>query len=158
MKPIRTILVPLDFDASSAAALNEALRLAKQLGSRIVLIHVVPFALSDVDEDLFYATPNTSARNRTNAYKKMTDLIASLSEWGLDIVAEQREGIAWDEIVGAAARLEADLIVIGARPRTGLQRGLMGSVAERVVRASPVPVLTVRANAAQEERREFAAR
>lgn len=55
-----------------------------------------------------------------------------------------RRGRPWEEILAAAADVEADLIVIGTHGRRGLSRALLGSVAEKVVRVSPVPVMTVR--------------
>jgi nucleotide-binding universal stress UspA family protein len=156
MDVIRTILVPVDFDSSSGAALEHAVRLARALGAKIKLLHVVPFALSDVSDELFYAQPNASIRNRTNALKRLGDIAEKYRD--IPITSEIREGIAWDEIVGAAQQEEADLIIVGTHGRHGVVRGLLGSVAERVVRASPVPVMTVRASIAPEERTEFASR
>jgi nucleotide-binding universal stress UspA family protein len=157
MDAIRTILVPVDFDSSSDAALEQAVRLARAFGARIKLLHVLAFALSDVDSELFYAGPNTSVRLRTGALKGLAD-IAERYRDQVVIEHEIREGIAWDEIVGAATQLDADLIVMGTHGRKGGFRGLLGSVAERVVRASSVPVMTVRATVSPTERREFASR
>jgi nucleotide-binding universal stress UspA family protein len=148
MKPIRTILVPVGFDPVSEAALDEAVGLAKQLGARVVLFHVVPFALSDVPEGLFYRAPNTSHRQRTEGRGKLANMLESRKGSGVEMRAEMGEGIAWDAILGAIRQHEADLVVLGTRGRNGLPRGIMGSVAERVVRTSPVPVMTVRANPA----------
>ena len=157
MDAIRTILVPVDFDSSSEAALEQAVRLARAFGARIKLLHVLPFSLSDVSAELFYAGPNTSVRLRTAALKNLGDL-GDRFRRNVTIDHEIREGIAWDEIVGAATQLEADLIVMGTHGRRGGLRGLLGSVAERVVRVSSVPVMTVRASVASPERREFASR
>jgi nucleotide-binding universal stress UspA family protein len=155
MAPIRTILVPVDFDAPSEAALEQAVRLARALGAKIKLLHVLRFALTDVDE-VFYKSPNASVRRRTSALKRLADITERFSR-DVPIESELREGIAWDEIVGAATQLEADLIVMGMRPRHGVARGFRGSVAERVIRAARVPVMTVHASSA-EGRKEFATR
>jgi nucleotide-binding universal stress UspA family protein len=148
MDPIRTILVPVDFDAASEAAVQRAVGLAQKLGSRVVLLHVVPFSLTDVPEEFFYTSPNASQRNRADRGTKLSALRQSLAGSGVDIVTDMGEGIAWDAILGAAQRHEADLIVMGAHGGSRLSRGLLGSVAERVVRTAPIPVMTVRAKAA----------
>jgi nucleotide-binding universal stress UspA family protein len=157
MDAIKTILVPVDFDAPSEAALEQAVRLARALRAKIKILHVLPFSLTDVSEELFYASPNASVRRRTAALKALGQIV---ERHGKDVTIEPeiREGITWDEIVGAATQNEADLVVIGTHGRKGVARGLLGSVAERVVRASPVPVMSVRANLSPTERTEFAAR
>jgi nucleotide-binding universal stress UspA family protein len=148
MKPIRTILVAVDFDDASEAALDEAIGLAKSLGARIVAFHSVPFSLNDVPEEIFYRSPNASHRQRTDGRSKLGNLLESRRSSGVDMRAEMGEGIAWDAILGAARKFDADLVVLGTHGRKGLPRGILGSVAERVVRTSPVPVLTVHANVA----------
>ncbi len=158
MNPIRTILVPVDFRPSSEAALDEAVRYAHALGAEITLLHVQPFALSDVPEELFYPSANTSVRMRTSTLKRLSNLAESRRSAGVPIQVELREGIAWDEIIGAADRLNADLIVIGAHEDTGLTRRLLGNVADRVARTARVPVMTVRASVARERRTEYASR
>ena len=151
METINTILVPVDLDAPSHAALDAALPLAKTLNSRIVLLHVVPFDLSNVPDDLFYSSPNVAVRTRTRWMEALAELAESRKSFGVPIHNELRQGIVWDEIVGLARHLPAQLIVIGTHGRRGLPRGLMGSVAERVVRVSPVPVMSVRAKHPDDE-------
>jgi nucleotide-binding universal stress UspA family protein len=157
MSSLKTILVPTDFDDPTEAPLKQALRLAKARGARIKR-HVLPFALTDVADDLFYASPNAAVRRRTSALKRLADIAGEHEGDGVPIEVELREGIAWDEIVGAARQLEADLVVIGTRGKGAVARGLLGSVAERVVRASTVPVMTVRASISHDERGEFGVR
>jgi nucleotide-binding universal stress UspA family protein len=157
MDPIRKILVPVDFDPPSEAALQQAVRFARAVGAKIKLLHVLPFALSNVSEGLFYEAPNTSGRMRAAAAEKLAELA---ERFGAQVPIETDivEGIAWDEIVGAAKNFEADMIVLGTHGRQGVARGLLGSVAERVVRSASVPVMTVRADVAHEPRSEFAPR
>ena len=66
---------------------------------------------------------------------------------GLDVRAEVCSGVPHREIVARARALRADLIVMGTQGRGGLERSLLGSVADRVVRTAPCPVLTVRGRA-----------
>jgi nucleotide-binding universal stress UspA family protein len=144
MEPIKTILVPVDFDGPSEAALDTAIRFAKNLGSKIVLLHVEPFKLADVPAGVFYEGHNASSRARSNALAELSRLEQSKASSGIAITSEVREGIAWDEILGAARRLSADMIVMGTHGRKGLSRGILGSVAEHVVRGAHVPVMTIR--------------
>ncbi len=145
MEPIKTILVPVDFDQPSEAALDTAIRFAKNLGATITLLHVEPFNLTDVPEGVFFEGPNASTRARSDARAELSRLVQSKAESGITITSELREGIAWDEILGAARRLGADLIVMGTHGRKGLSRGLLGGVAEQVLRSAHVPVMTIRA-------------
>ena len=59
-----------------------------------------------------------------------------------------RAGVPWEEVIGAASQVKADLIIMGTHGRRGLDRALLGSVAEKVVRMSTIPVLTVHAKSA----------
>ena len=145
MEPIKTILVPVDFDAPSEAALDTAIRFAKNLGAKITLLHVEPFRLGDVPEGVFYEGPNASSRARATALVELGKLAERKATSGVAIGVELREGIAYDEILGAARQLNAELIVMGTHGRSGIARGLLGSVAEHVLRGSTVPVMTVRA-------------
>ena len=69
---------------------------------------------------------------------------AALAGDGVTARAVVKVGVAWEEIVRLAAEEHADMIVMGTQGRTGLDRLLLGSVAERVIRQAPCPVLTVR--------------
>src|SRR5512140_1446560 len=143
MEPIKTILVPVDFDRPSEAALDTAVRFAKNLGAKITLLHVEAFKLADVPQELFYEGQNASSRARTTALTELTRMAESKKNSGVAISTEMREGIVWDEILGAARHFKAELIVMGTHGRKGLTRGLLGSVAEHVLRGAHVPVMTV---------------
>ena len=146
MEPIKRILVPVDFDHFSGAALDTAIRFAKNLQARITLLHVEPYRLGDVPKELFYDGPNPSSRARTTARDALARLAEGKASSGVPIDTELREGIVWDEILGAARHLGAELIVMGTHGRSGIARGLLGSVAEHVVRGAHIPVMTVRAD------------
>jgi universal stress protein A len=76
--------------------------------------------------------------------QSLAELIAKLNLGRLNPTAEVRLGDAGEEIVAAAADLQADILVLGTHGRTGLKHLLLGSVAESVMRHAPCPVLTVR--------------
>jgi nucleotide-binding universal stress UspA family protein len=65
---------------------------------------------------------------------------------GVELSFVLRQGAAWSEIQAVAKEIKADLVVIGSHGRRGLSRALLGSVAEKVVRTAPCPVLTVRSS------------
>ena len=76
--------------------------------------------------------------------EKLDSLVKGIAKPGVEISAGIAEGVPYIEIVRGAKALHADLLVIGTHGRTGLAHMMLGSVAERVVRTSDVPVLTVR--------------
>ena len=76
--------------------------------------------------------------------KTLGEWTATAAAAGLSARWVLRTGVPYKEIVGAAARERADLIVIGTHGRSGLDRALLGSVADRVIRLAPCPVVTVR--------------
>ena len=119
--------------------------MATRLGAELVLVHVL------VETPLYSEGPFTmkQARGVFDAARKWAE--KTLGEWtataaaaGISARWVLRTGVPYKEIVGAAARERADLIVIGTHGRGGLDRALLGSVADRVIRLAPCPVVTVR--------------
>jgi nucleotide-binding universal stress UspA family protein len=141
---VKRILCPTDFSESAASAEQQAVELARALGAEIVLVHVAS------ESPLFRETLGTpKVRAVFEAQRKWaTDTLAeratAVAARGVSARSLVRGGVAWQEIVRVAAEERADLIVMGTQGRTGLDRLLLGSVAERVVRQAPCPVLTVR--------------
>lgn len=139
------ILVPTDFSAGSERAWAVARKLAGRLGAELILFHVV------VEAPLFSEGPftMTHARNVFSAARAWAD--TTLGEWtaaataaGLRARSIVGTGAPHKEIIATAALEHADLIVMGTLGRSGLDRALLGSVAERVIRLAPCPVLAVR--------------
>ena len=143
MFQVRKILVATDFSACAAAALDHAVDLATTLKADILLVHVLTSPAS------YFALPSLVPMPHEWLQSLRKEALDRLDEQsrrvrGPAIRTELREGPTDEAIVAAAAAAKADLIVMGTHGRTGLQHALLGSVAERVVRRSPVPVLTVR--------------
>lgn len=145
MKQFTKILTAIDFSESSEYAFDYALTLATQFNAELTIIHVIN---EPVDLRGFYV-PHISFEQlekeiEESAVKMMENFcsskLGSFSNYKTAIVT----GIPYDEITAAAARIDASLIVLGTHGRTGLDRILFGSTAERVVRSSCCPVLTVR--------------
>lgn len=146
----KNLLVPVDFSETSLHALRLAVQLARVNKSRITLLHVgvVPTAGSyDAwgwtipPSDVLYKWHEEMAAEQLHTLRRVAGQeIPDDIEWRV----ETRDGFAPEEILAAAKADSHDLIVIGTHGRTGIERVVMGSVAERVIRLSPVPVLTTR--------------
>jgi nucleotide-binding universal stress UspA family protein len=140
----KKILVPTDFSDPARAAAKTALELAQAFHVPLVLMHVygVPGqAYAGVDLVLtadFVRSVESAARAALN------EEAALLANKGVDISTVLSVGAAWEQILEAAKQVDAGLVVMGTHGRRGLPRALLGSVAERVVRLSRIPVLTVR--------------
>jgi nucleotide-binding universal stress UspA family protein len=135
------ILVPVDFEDASLRALALGQELARSLGAEVVLLHVYALPVYTYPGlDPTYNVPGFHAEV-TAAAKWALDELAS-SQGGLRSIL--RQGDAATEILAAAKEHPTQLIVMGTHGRSGLAHLLLGSVAEKVVRQSPVPVLTVR--------------
>lgn len=139
------ILVPIDFSDTSGAALDYATFLAKTFGATVELIHVLDPMLQVSGDSMFAgaAPPETLAeQGRRIATDELQRLAERLERQGLTVRTSLETGAPWECVVRSGAR--ADLIVMGTHGRTGLTRVLLGSVTDKVVQRSPVPVLTVR--------------
>jgi nucleotide-binding universal stress UspA family protein len=139
------IVVPTDFSDCS----EEAWRLARRVaaaGGELVLLHVLSEA------PLYRESPTTDVRAvydgaRRWAETALEERVAAARTEGLSARAALRSGVAYREIVALATDERADLIVIGTHGRGGMDRALLGSVADRVVRLAPCAVMTIRAAA-----------
>jgi len=145
----KTILVPHDFSASANHAAAIARDEAKLHGARIVLLHVIdlPHNLGPdtvIVPDATGAPVNIKDYAVNSADAHLTDLRERLGKDGVAVTALVRIGNPVDEINKLAEEQRVDIIFMGTHGRTGLQHLLVGSVAERVVRSSPIPVLTIR--------------
>ena len=144
---LKRFLVPTDLSPNALAGLEYAANLASRFDSEVVALFVLEpvtyAAMSTVygagaqwatlfKEEEIYARRELARLEKT--WKRRIPKLRTLMQ----------TGTAAATIVGTAAKLKADLIVMGTHGRSGLSRVLVGSVAERVVRTAPCPVLTVR--------------
>jgi nucleotide-binding universal stress UspA family protein len=138
----RHILVPHDFSDTAEHALSFALDLASKLGAHITVMHAYELPSYAYPEGLALTAELTGNIQRA-AQSALEGVLTRARRPGLEIEAQLRQGVAWREIEACAAEKKADLIVMGTHGRRGLARALLGSVAEKVVRTAPCPVLTV---------------
>jgi nucleotide-binding universal stress UspA family protein len=144
---IQRILCPTDFSEYSTVALEHAVALRGSLGASLEALHVLPFALVP-GGDFAYPWPASGTAGPEMLVQSERELRAFVERVaGPDSGIERRilEGDAAREIAAEAERLGAGLIVMGTHGRSGFDRLLLGSVAEKVLRRAPCPVLTVRA-------------
>jgi len=139
MLPIRTILHPTDFSERSVYALHLACALTRDYGARLVVLHVAAAPLIIAAEGALPLEPDSVAR----AEKDQLDRL-DVPDVGVRAERQLAEGDPVTEILRVAGEIHADLIVMGTHGRTGLERLLLGSVAELVMRKAPCPVLTSR--------------
>jgi nucleotide-binding universal stress UspA family protein len=135
------ILVPHDFSDTAERATSLALDVAEKMGARVTLLHVY---------DMSYGFPEGAAlsvqmaKEFETAARNALDGVASRTRrQGVETMSLLRQGVPWKVIVDVAKEAKVDLIVMGTQGRRGLARWMLGSTAERVVRTSPCPVLTV---------------
>src|SRR5688500_8195711 len=146
MIDIRRVLAPTDLSEASKVSVRYAADLAEKFGAELVLLHVVQdlaLVLPDAVMPTPVATPDLNDMI-SNARAGLAGLAGELGLGRLNPKAEVRVGAAAAEIVSAAADLKADLLCVSTHGRTGLAHFLLGSVAEKIVRHAPCPVLTVR--------------
>jgi len=156
MARIRTILVPTDFSDASTAAWQYAGDLAVKLNARIHLLHVVanPFISDPWGAEAFaLRIADMLAQSEKSARDQLQATVPRKGPLARRVTARTAHGGAVDEILHYVTRHRVDLIVMGTHGRGLAGRWLLGSVAERIVRHSPVPVMTVPASATRSHRR-----
>ena len=145
----KTILVPHDFSSSANHAAAIARDEAKVHGSKLLLLHVIdlPHQLQPdtaIVPEAGAAPISVKDYAVSKAEEHLNDLAQRLGKDGVSAQTFIRVGNPVDEITTFVKDNGVDLVVMGTHGRTGLQHLLLGSVAERVVRSSSAPVLTIR--------------
>jgi universal stress protein A len=143
----RRILVPVDYSEHSKASVRFAAELAGALGSALDIVHVwdKPTYVSDAVMVRRPGQEHCSLGEliRENAEREMTEFLASLAlPPTLPLSHRLLSGEPASTLVSELKQAGHDLVVVGTHGRTGLAHMLLGSVAEKLIRLSPVPVLT----------------
>ncbi|HTS03629.1 MAG TPA: universal stress protein [Thermoanaerobaculia bacterium] len=143
---LKTIVVGTDFSVCAARALSFAVSLAASQGAKVHVVHVLvePVQAFDVAGALPYLDVSTQKEWEDATKKRLAAAVASAEKRGVVASSEFVWGRPSDAIIDAATRSRASLVVLGTHGRSALEKLLIGSTAERVVRLCPVPVLTVR--------------
>jgi nucleotide-binding universal stress UspA family protein len=145
---IKRILCPVDFSEFSRHALEHAVMLARWYDSTVMVFHAYPLALPPV---IFTSDPGgapigplpTPGEMRDQALAQLESFAGTVKAQGLRIALETRPGNAVPNILELAQSLPSDLIVMGTYGRSGVDRVILGSVTEKVLRKAACPVMTV---------------
>ncbi len=138
----RNILCPIDFDPVSLGVLNAALELAREHHGKVHLLYVVPMPLESFGEPVPLEPFNPPEHE---ALKRLEELASSRIKDRAAYDVMVASGDPATEILRAADNPEIDVVIMATHGRKGLRRLVLGSVAERIVRESSRPVLTIRA-------------
>jgi universal stress protein A len=141
----RKILCPIDFSEHSVAALDVALKMAQQNDATVYLLNVVPLpaGAAGFQPVPMEPYPYVEKDRREQLEKLAQERIPAAVRYEAVVIS----GDPAERVLETARGLDADLIVMGTHGRRGLSHLFLGSVAERVVRESPIPVLTARSTA-----------
>lgn len=144
---VKRILNPTDFSDFSGEATKYAIDFAQQFDAELHLLHVIrefaallPVPIAEAASSL----ENYDEESELRALESLNKLLDSAGKSGRHVTIATRHGSPFVEIIDYAREHEIDLIVMGTHGRSALPHALIGSVAERVVRKAPCPVLTVR--------------
>jgi nucleotide-binding universal stress UspA family protein len=148
------ILHPTDFSECAMQAESRAVELVEPLGGELVLLHVLveaplyseaPFSMSRAHVILLGEhVQNVYSAHRAWAEHALEKRAGELRSRGIKASWRVQTGVPYEEIVKIADEERVDMIAVGTHGRGGLNKLLMGSVADRVIRLAPCPVLTVR--------------
>jgi len=149
MVKVENILVPTDFSEFSRYALNYAIPFAQTFAARIILIHITPenelVSLRQISPYLEPGRLEELLRQReVEDRKQLDEFIPPELKKGIKVETIHKVGIPFVEIIRTAKEKGVDLIVMATHGRSGLSHVLFGSVAEKVVRQSTCPVLSIR--------------
>ena len=141
MAPFRHILVPVDFGDPSERAVDLALTMASRFDAKVTLLHVswMPaYYYATYAEGLAFPIEEMEVA----AKKMLDDVLAKAKLRHAQTDSKMVAGDPWEQIIETAKASSADLIIMGTHGRRGVAHMFLGSVAEKVVRHSPIPVLT----------------
>jgi nucleotide-binding universal stress UspA family protein len=144
MITVKTILCPVDFFPASEAAVMYAAGLAQNYDATVQLLHVITPVFTGSYE---YAIDTTEIMDsiRATSMEDLNGLVAKVKEMGVRGEAILQVGDVYDEIKRAIDGIKPDLIVMGTHGRRGVERWFLGSTTEKLLRHSPVPLVTISA-------------
>ncbi|TDJ15983.1 MAG: universal stress protein [Deltaproteobacteria bacterium] len=141
---IQLVLAPIDFSDQANVVIEWATHMAEEHSSKILLLHVYHLPVEFQQLEGAYLPPDFWSNVKKEAEQQLATHSQQIRKHEVEVETLVREGYPATVIVEEAERQRADLIVIGTHGHTGLKHLLLGSIAERVVRTAPCPVLTVK--------------
>lgn len=143
---IKKILCPVDFSENSRHALEYAVEFARMHGAELEVLHVIVPPVAAVPDFAPMPTypPDMIQEYEENCRTQLAGFLQAVDTGNIPVKSEVFCEMPFLGIIREACDKNSDLIVMGTHGRTGLKHMLMGSVAEKVVRKAPCPVLTIR--------------
>lgn len=138
-----TMLVPVDFSEHRSRVLAHAREIAPVYDMGVTLLHVVEVKRLPEAYGMYASQPDLGKLG-TRAEMALNEEADSLRDAGIDVSVEVRGGHPVEEVLDVADELDAAFLTIATHGRTGMERMLMGSVAEKVIRRAPCPVCTIK--------------
>ena len=143
MITIKKILCPVDFFPASEAAVKYAAALALNYEAELYLLHVVA-TIVPTSFEVAIPPADITQLVEEGSRRELKKLEAAVRDTGVQVHAELRSGDVFDEIKRTIEIEQPDLIVMGTHGRRGVERWFMGSTTEKLLRHSPVPLVTIR--------------
>lgn len=148
---MKKILIALDYDPSAQKVAEIGHELAVSMKAKTILLHVVSDATyySSLNYSPIMGFDNFNYAIQTNSVEELRNAAKSYLEKSIEHLSDPsvqpvvRNGVAADTILSTAKELKADIIVMGTHSRRGLEKILVGSVAENVLRHSAIPVFII---------------
>ncbi|OPX98471.1 MAG: hypothetical protein A4E60_03049 [Syntrophorhabdus sp. PtaB.Bin047] len=140
----KKILCPVDFSEFTKDVVAYAVDMAKQYGAELHMLHVIPNLTYFTPYESFLTPENLVAIEKNIQNEVDRDFGKVLGKVDIDVKKAVRTGVAFVEIIDYVKSEGVDLIVMGTHGRSGIEHILIGNVAEKVVRKSPCPVMTIR--------------
>lgn len=144
MPNVNRILCAVDLSDHSATVAAHTAMLAEKFGAEVIVAYVAPSMSQYVG---FHVPPNSVESfvgEIVSGAEKTMETFVEENFPGIKVIPRVVTGYAAEEVLKLAEEMQADMIVMGTHGRTGIDRILFGSVAEKIVKSSPIPVLTVR--------------
>lgn len=143
MSFVKTILCPVDFSPGSERAAEQAALLAKATGASIELLHVYQIPMVVLPEGVVTTDAEFVTKLTDHAQRQLDTLRDKLLAHGVSVSTRLIQGEPVPTILARAKEMAASLMVLGTHGHGGFKRLILGSTTERVVRQSPIPVLSV---------------
>ncbi|TVM03574.1 MAG: universal stress protein [Candidatus Brocadia sp. WS118] len=144
MISIKNILCPIDYSVYSEMALKYAIEFAEKYRAKLYLMHVLDIRVYDINDPDLYNVNIVDAETIAKLRERLLRCVTEDTKGRIPVEAIIIQGVPFAEIIKTSKEHKIDLIVIGTHGRTGISHAIMGSVAEKVVRKAPCPVLTIR--------------
>lgn len=141
------IVCPIDFSEFTDEIIEYSLSIAKKYEAEIHLLHVIPTSSYFTPYESFLTTENIATMEKSIESEIERDFEEVIKKIGIPVKKAIRTGDIFVEILKYIKNEKIDLVVMGTHGRSGFEHIIMGSVAEKVIRKSPSPVLTIRPKA-----------